>query len=378
MRFIRALAVFIAAATAISLVIPEPTAAHLPIFTSGGSTMETAFKIPDANVSYAITAEFTSQTNRIHFYSFSVEAGHVLSFQLAVPAISSLEDFAPVVMLIGPDLPDPDSFSDLLLEEFEIELVSGSGAITFLYDGIHNEREFEPFTQVNLWTRQEVDVALPSMGVYYLAVAVPAVWPGDADSGYGKYMLAPGLLEEFSILDYMAIPLDWIRWHSFWEDSLPILLVPTFLVVAVVTPVTWSYWRHKKLDGVRDVSGMLRITFIIGVIGAALMIGSAVNQLILVLWNSISSFETTGSIVMMLQTFGMILGIVSLLMMMGIAKSRSMGQFVLALAIAAMVTFGALVVGAGWILGPVLFVGAYSVGLTQCSRMSPKGNMPQP
>lgn len=374
MRFIRAFAVFIAVATTVSLVMPEPTSAHLPLFTSGGSTLETALRIPDANVSYAITAEFESQANRIHFYSFSVEAGHVLSFQLAVPAIPSLEDFAPVVMLIGPGLPAPDSFNDLLIEEFDIELGLGWGVTVFVYQDIENEREFEPFTQVKLWTRQEADVTLPSKGVYYLAVAVPEVWPRDADPGYGKYMLAPGLLEEFSILDFMAIPLDWIRWHSFWEDSLPILLIPTFLAVAAVTPVTWSYWRRRKPEEIGEVSVVLRVIFLVGVIGSALMIGSAVNQLVLVLWNSTSSFEATASIVVALQASAMVLGILALLMMMGVTKSRPSGQFVLALAVAAMLTFSALVVGAGWIVGPVLFFVSFYLGSALCFWARPKGN----
>jgi hypothetical protein len=335
--------------------------------------MEKALKIPDANVSYAITAEFSSETNRIHFYAFSVEAGHLLNFQLAVPAISNLENFAPVVLLIGPGLPMPDSFTTLLLNQFDVDLPSGSGATSYMYNGTDNEKEFEPFTQVNLLIRQEAEVTLPFQGVYYLAVAVPEGWTEDAASGFGKYVLAPGVLEEFSILDYMAIPLDWITWHSFWEDSVVLLLAPTFVVVTAGTFATWFHTEKRRADIFKGRPNRMKPVFYLGVVGATMMIGSAVNQLTLVFGYSISSFEPTSFIVVMLQSIGLFLGVLALRMMLGVTKLRSARSMMLAIASVTVVTFGALMVGAGWILGPMLFVFGYLAGLVLVYRLGQNG-----
>ena len=325
--------------------------------------MESALRIPDANVSYAITAEFTEDVNRVHFYAFSVEAGHLLTFQLFVPAISSLENFAPVLLLIGPGLQSPDNLTASLLGSFGIELPSGTGAASYVYSGTANEKEFEPFTQVNLWIRQDVEVTLPIQGLYFLAVAVPEDWPYNSTSGHGKYVLAPGVLERFSILDFMSIPLDWIRWHSFWGDPIALYMIPTFGVLVAGTIATWLQLESRRPPFFEGKPRSLRPLFYLGVVGASLMIGSAVNQLLLVFGFSLASFGTGSLIVVALQTVGLMLGVLSFLMMRGVMKVRTEGSVVFAIAVASLMAFGSLIVGAGWILGPVLFWIMYSFGV---------------
>lgn len=337
------------------LTISGASSAHLPIYASGGPSTDSALKIPDANVSYGLTAEFSSSTNRIQFYAFSVEAGHVLSFQLSVPAISSLENFAPVVVLLGPGLPAPDSFTSSIMAEFNIGLSSGSGATGYVYNGTENVREFEPFTQVNLWDRQNVKVTLPSQAVYYLAVAVPEGWAQDATSGFGKYVLAPGLLEKFSILDYMAVPLDWMRWHSFWEDSVPFLMIPTFLVVIAGTCAAQRLVKKRRSDIPLRWSLGAKSSFYAGVVGATLMMGSAINQLLLLFGYTRLSFEPADYIELMLQTVGFVLGLFAFRMSLGLMKPRSGFGILPALTLIVLLAFAALAVGAGWIVGPVLF-----------------------
>jgi len=349
-----------------SLFVPGSSSAHLPVYTSGGPTPDTAFRIPDANVSYGITGEFKSSSERIQFYSFSVEAGHVLNVELDVPAIPDLVEFAPVILLMGPSLPAPDGFTTSLLVEFNLSLDSGTGATSYLYNGTQNVNAFEPFTQVNLRTRQSIEVVLPSQAVYYLAVAVPHGWTQDATSGFGKYVLAPGTVEKFTVLGYMAIPLTWIKWHSFWGYSLPLFMLPTFLVVIAGTLGTWYCIRERREDILRDRTGTLEIAFYLGVVGAFLMVGSAVNQLAMVFGYTRFSFELIDYIVLMLQTVGLLLGIVALRMMATSTKSRSTASLAFSIALAAIVVLGALLVGAGWIVGPVFFITGDVTGLVLC------------
>lgn len=360
--------------------ISSPVSAHLPIFEAGGQTIDTALKIPDANVSYAITAEFTSSSKRIHFYAFSVEAGHVLNVALAVPAIPDLEEFAPVLLLIGPRLPSPDEFTTRLVLGFEINvhLGLGMGAVSYVYGGVENVRTFEPFTQVNMWDRQELEVLLPSQAVYYLAVAVPEGWSQDARSSLGKYILVSGLLEEFSLLDYVAIPLDWIRWHQFWEHSLVLFMLPTILVTAIGILFVWYYSRSGKKDVLANLTTAIKVPLYVGLVGALLILGSVVNQVSLVFGYTRFSFELVDYIVLTLQTIGFFLGLVALRVSLSVRRRRSLPALVFAVLVVVLVSFGALLVGAGWIVGPFMFAIGTISALVIVNRSIEKGASPMP
>jgi hypothetical protein len=317
--------------------------------------MDTALRIPDANVSYGITAEFKSSTNRIQFYAFSVEAGHILNFELLVPAISSLENFAPVVMLIGPGLPAPKGLTAELIAEFDIALAPESGATSYLYNGTENVKEFEPFTQVNLWPRQKAEMTLPSQAVYYVAVAVPQGWAQDATSGFGKYVLAPGVVEKFTLLDYMAIPLDWIRWHAFWGHSVLLFMLPTFSTVIIGACGTCYYVKKRRPELLQDSPYISKAGFSLAMVGAMLILGSTVNQLALLFGYTKLQLSTADFIELMLQSIGLALGILAFFMSFRLMRPRSTAKMMMTGILVAVIVLGALIVGAGWLVGPILF-----------------------
>lgn len=348
-----------AIASVVVLGTASTVSAHLPVYESGGPTMETALRIPDANVSYAITAEFSSKVGRIHFYAFSVTAGHVLNFQLAVPAKSGLELFAPVIILIGPGLALPGTFTHDVLEEFEIGLKPGTGAVSLVYEGTENTREFEPFTQVNFWVRQDAEIVLPQEAVYYLAVAVPENWPADASSGYGKYLLAPGRLEQFSALDFVSIPLHWMRWHIFWGDPLLLLMSPTLASMILGTSAGWLIVR-RRAPFVQNYSWAWRIGLYSGLLGATTMIGSTVNQLSLVIMNQASSFGPLDVVVIAIQSVGLVIGAVGLWMTLRLTSPGASTSPIVGLGSAASIALAALFLGSGWIVGPLLFLAGYA------------------
>jgi hypothetical protein len=328
--------------------------AHLPTYEAGGSSISTAMKIPDANVSYAIYAEYADATNRIHFYAFSVEAGHLLNFLVGVPAIGGLGDFAPVVILLGPGLQSPDNYTSGLLSEFSVALPPGNGAMSWVYVGTEDVKEFEPFTQTDLWVRQDTEVILPSQGVYYLAVAVPLGSTQDATSGFGKYVLAPGVLEQFSLLDFMTIPVVWVKTHVFWDQSILVMMIPTILTVVLGTGSTWYIAERRAGSTISSLPRNLRSIFYVGIIGGMLMIGTCINQLIFVFGYTEFSPGGADLFVIVLQSIGLILGI---------AAARQVPRFTKTapwtfLAIPAAIAFFALAVGSGFIVGPVLFLAA--------------------
>lgn len=371
----RTKAAFVSSLFALAIVailsISGSSSAHLPVYQSGGPTMVTALKIPDANVSYGITAEYKSSTNRIQFYAFSVEAGHVLDFELGVPAISSLENFAPVVLLIGPDLPAPEGFTAEVVAEFDIALASGSGATSYLYNGTENVNEFEPFTQVNLWTRQKAEVTLPSQAIYYVAIAVPQGWAQDATSGFGKYVFAPGVVEKFTLRDYMAIPLDWIRWHAFWGQSVPLFMLPTFSMAIIGTCGTWYYVKMRRPELLQDKPLISRAGFYLAIVGAMLILGSTVNQLALLFGYTKFQLATADYIELMLQSIGFALGILAFFMSFRLMRPNSAARLIMIGTLLAVIVLGALTVGAGWLVGPILFACGGFMELLSADKSEP-------
>lgn len=335
--------------------------AHLPIYSSGGSTMDTALHIPDSNTSYATYAEFKAAPNQIHFYSISVGLNQDQYIEVDVPALDYLEEFAPILIVIGPGLPEPDGNTSEVLAFYGLNLTSGSGALSWRYDGPLDEKEFEPFTQVDLLKRQSVNVTLPQSGLYYIAVAQQPFTPAPNDQYKfieTKYILVTGVLEKFTVLDYVLIPYDWVKGHMFWDESPLVFLLPTYVVlIGGVAVMAFSRrWRPSPSAVAprrRDQS-----VFYAAFAGSLLMIGTGVNQLAFLFGNPLFSLGLGESIVLMLQSIGIVMGVIAVRLSFSVLRPARWIRLLLGI----IVTVIALIVGAGLIIGPILFVGAAVAG----------------
>ncbi len=85
---------------------------------------------------------------------------------------------------------------------------------------------FEPFTQTNYWGRQQLDLAIPEDGDYFLLIWHPEGLPG-------KYVLDTGFEEVFSFSDLLRFPGWWLGVHIFFEHT-PYLLTAATALVGIV------------------------------------------------------------------------------------------------------------------------------------------------
>jgi hypothetical protein len=116
---------------------------------------------------------------------------------------------------------------------------SGMRAIVVDYNGpIPSSEFYEPFTQTSYWERQEIVInSLPSVGTYYLVV-----FDRNLVQDEGKYTLAVGEIEAFSLLDFFTIiPSAWLDTKFFFEDyvspTIAILLlvaVPALIAILLI------------------------------------------------------------------------------------------------------------------------------------------------
>ena len=120
----------------LSLFIPSGAFAHKLIPTDGSNIdYETALVIPDPVISWAMYEELKDKPL---FYKFDAEKGDRLYSSIVIPKLEPLEDFAPSLVLIG-----PEAFLDLVQElrilesnrDFGYPLPEGYTAYVFDYEG---------------------------------------------------------------------------------------------------------------------------------------------------------------------------------------------------------------------------------------------------
>ena len=354
-------AVALLAFLAITLSVPGQASAHLPIYESGGNTYATAFKIPDISTSYGIFAQFEPDGPDVQYYRFDGVQGHEFYCSLSIPSLDYLRRFAPDLALVGPGLQAPDADNASFLEYRGIVLPAGDGMMRWVYEdannsilpaGTPNQGDFEPFTQTVLWARQEVTMALPATGVFCVLVLghknPPLIEPNSGPEL--KYVLAPGRAERFGIVDYMRIPVDWIETRLYWNENPLVFLSPTIATVAIGLAERWRYLRMRVFKGRRALHDKTFFLSLFTISGCLLMIGSGVNQLAYIVWNN--GFTPLTSVVLVMLAVGALLGAVGI---WRVGKPERMMNWV-AVVFALIMAFIALVIGAGFLVGPLIFL----------------------
>jgi hypothetical protein len=182
----------------------------------------TAKEIPDHRISWAIYEEI-SGSNDAHYYKFAADEGQRLYAQISIPKLEKLSTFAPSIALVGSDVTAGNLEGGYSVREYAQDIGDlpfaippGMRALVLDYDGpIPSSEFYEPFTQTSYWERQEIVInSLPSVGTYYLVVFDRRLVQDE-----GKYTLAVGEIEDFSLLDFFTIiPSAWLDTKFFFED----------------------------------------------------------------------------------------------------------------------------------------------------------------
>lgn len=179
---------------------------------------ESALQIPDHKVSWAIYENLGE--NEAKFYTFEANEGDSFYASIVVPKIDGLEEYSPTLFLIGDD-------------NFEKKKIN--------YEQNFPGNEFyEPFGQITYWERQEYTTEIPVDGTYFLVVM-------DEKNQSGKYSLAIGTIEDFSLVDFFTIlPKAWIDTKLFVNDYSSILMFILILLGVIATP-TLIIFRKKLM-----------------------------------------------------------------------------------------------------------------------------------
>lgn len=191
-----------------------PAFAHKLLWVSDeNTTFQTASFIPDPFTnSYFTLEEFTRQ-GQSHWYSFVGIEGQEVFIQTLVPDIASSRDFEPCFdLLIG----DAKVTPKVMKKEFHEEFSDTDWIITC-----------------------ELTITLPDDGLYYIRAhdQLDHYEVGDT----GKFSLSIGTTDEFSLLDWIQLPIWLVHLHLFFENNLFVafvLLISFIVMILLVIALT--------------------------------------------------------------------------------------------------------------------------------------------
>jgi len=205
------------AALAVLLIILSLTscaAAHVPQITGANEGIQNAVHIDDPYKSWAFYGTFQN-AGSVAYYQFSLETGDRLWFSVFTPDIGAAN---PEAVLIGP--------------EIENEGDIPAGVVLFDNEGyivIPGEApdlpEYEPFTPAANYQWLEYEYIAESSGTYFIAMV-------NNGTGAGNYGLALGYREEFSLPEWVMIPIS-IANIRIWEGNSQAFVIGFPLLIVV-------------------------------------------------------------------------------------------------------------------------------------------------
>ena len=221
--------------------LPTSAFAHKLIPTDGSNTdYQSALEIPDPVISWAMYEKL--EGNPL-FYKFEAKKDDRLFSSIVIPKLDGLENFAPSLVLIGPEI-----YLELVDEiqimntnkNFDYPIPDGYVAYVFDFNGSFPSKEFyEPFGQITYWERQEINFELEAPGTYYMAVF-------DKNGANGKLALAIGYVEDFSGNDFVTVlPNAWLESRYFSED-----FTPLFILIGIIFGIIGliGFGIYRKLN----------------------------------------------------------------------------------------------------------------------------------
>jgi hypothetical protein len=288
--------------------------AHTPLDTGGGNiSPETALEIDNPTKSWTIYEIL----DEVDYYKMHLHEGEELRVSVYV-SIWGDDHFTPSLVVIGPDI--------VGIDEPPFEHPENLGRVI-----IQGERpshtEYEPFTPASYYYVAYYSHLASVDGDYYLAVY-------STEHG-GRYGMALGYRETFTLFQWIKIPLDLVSIHL-WEQQ-PLILLFGPPCVVIVVGLYHLFIREKSQEDIPQILGR---------IAGVLFIASGVMTLTqMLVYLVVGGFA--GS---------------ALLTLVFVVVQLGLGYFVVhynGMTWVAWIVLGlgGLVFWAGWIFGPVLALG---------------------
>jgi hypothetical protein len=211
----------------ILIMITPIVTSHVPIESGDNDTLNHALHIERPLKSWAIYDEL-EHGSEARYYEVELKKGDRLKISVFTPEEG---EFSPGIVIMGPNFSKNSTVPQF------IEVPEGFGTIM-----VHGERsehaEYEPFTPSSTYFTAEFDEEVNQSGVYYFAVFESV--------NSGKFGVAVGYIESFSVKEWLLIPYDVINIHLWEGQNIALILAP--LIVIFGTGKIFLFYRRIKLN----------------------------------------------------------------------------------------------------------------------------------
>jgi hypothetical protein len=185
---------------------------HVPELPPAGSSLAGAVAVPDPAKSYAFYGTL-HESGESDYYQMTLAAGELLHLSLSTPDPAP---FTPQVAIMGPGIAGQDPVPSF------VEVPAGAGVIV-LPGSRPPYASYEPFTPMSLYDISAYDAEVTVSGTYYIAVY--------SKGSPGRYIFAPGYREEFSLTEWITVPVQVMAVHAWEGQSLLLRYGPVMFVL---------------------------------------------------------------------------------------------------------------------------------------------------
>jgi hypothetical protein len=302
----------------------QPVSAHAPASTGSNEDIRNATVFSNPEKSFVIYTDL-HQGGEAQYYRFSMTKGQQLSGSVQVPGPGLM---VPDIVIIGPGIIPSGNVPSFI----EVPPESDAMAINGSPPG---KPAYEPFSPQPLYEVAHFNMTIPEDGDYYIAVYGP---------GGGKYSLAPGFIEQFTVSEWLLIPFSVISIFLWAGQSLAAVIAPLlFIVIAGLVLLIWYQKKSGKCWGYREwivlISGILYLG------GAAVTLVQTIHTVLL------TGYSPGVLVTLIFIAAPVILGIFIIRTGLTLTYGRPGHATGLWLLVAG---FLGLVVWAGFVIGPIL------------------------
>jgi hypothetical protein len=206
-----------------------PVNAHVPISADNNNDLSTALSVENPTKSYAIYGHL-HDTGDAGYYKFHLNSGDRLTLSLMTPGFG-----APVPDMIVMSPGASGNIEGLSLPVtvplgYNAEVIKGQKPV---------DAEYEPFSPAAIFNVASYVKNITEPGTYYVAVISPA--------DETQYSIAVGYLEEFSLFEWVLVPVNVITTHLWEGQSIIAILAPFLAVIILGLLVITRRERDKRI-----------------------------------------------------------------------------------------------------------------------------------
>jgi len=297
--------------------------AHVPFETGEGKSLENATVITEPTKSWVVYEEL-NQEIQVKYYRLEMNQGERIKLDLFTPVRS---EFKPNIIVTGPGIKSEEDLPE------GIEIPEGAGFI--IVKSNLGEAKYEPFTPASYYYLSDANIPVTETGTYYVGVFDFV--------NEGKYGLAIGYVEKFSLSEWISIPISVTRIRLWEGQSLVLVLAP--IMLTVLFGLIALFLNKKTKNCLNSFSGILIALAGLFYIGSGL---SIIHQMAIAFTKATSS---SASVTLIFSFIPIILGLIVLSYLNKNNQLKNTDRFFLLI-----LSLLGLVFWAGFIVGPMILV----------------------